>query len=483
MEKTNDNKNENTNKITENDIKELQKSDINAGEKLSEFNDFKFVQEKIKGRPVDRKKLLKKMLSTAGLAVFFATIACLTFLLVEPLLSKIVKNNSDETQLTEITIPEIEDDSGELPTVVIDTETDETFTLVETPIEDMIVDEQISTSISVDYIEVPVTQEFEIELSDYQLLYKKMYSLSKEVQKSMVTLSGLDEIDDLISNPYKYKTTGLIVGNNGYQILILAEYSKIADMENIRATFYDSSVATAKLICKDEDTHLAIYSVAITSLSSDTKNSITVATLGASYENSVLGGPVIAVGCPLGNVSSVCYGQITSASGKVSSVDASYQLLVTDIYCGSGSNGFLVNSKGQFIGIITPEDGGLGLDNMVKAFGFSSIRKLLEKLTNNSEIVYAGIYITDINAEALEQLDMPRGAYIIKVDNGSPSMNVGLTTGDIIVKIGDKSIYGTSDYMNALAEYGSGDSITIVYARKSGDEYKESTVEITLETK
>ena len=36
--------------------------------------------------------------------------------------------------------------------------------------------------------------------------------------------------------------------------------------------------------------------------------------------------------------------------------------------------------------------------------------------------------------------------------------------------------------MNALAEYGSGDSITIVYARKSGDEYKESTVEITLET-
>lgn len=50
-------------------------------------NDFEFLQEKIKERPVNKKKLLKRTIITASMAVLFGVLACLSFLLLEPVLN------------------------------------------------------------------------------------------------------------------------------------------------------------------------------------------------------------------------------------------------------------------------------------------------------------------------------------------------------------------------------------------------------------
>lgn len=50
-------------------------------------SDFEFLQEKIKERPVDKKKLLRRTITTASLAVLFGVLACLSFLLLEPVLN------------------------------------------------------------------------------------------------------------------------------------------------------------------------------------------------------------------------------------------------------------------------------------------------------------------------------------------------------------------------------------------------------------
>ena len=50
-------------------------------------SDFDFLQEKIKERPINKKKLLKKTIITAMMAVLFGLLACLSFLLLEPVLN------------------------------------------------------------------------------------------------------------------------------------------------------------------------------------------------------------------------------------------------------------------------------------------------------------------------------------------------------------------------------------------------------------
>ena len=53
----------------------------------SQTSDFEFLQEKIKERPINKKKLLQRTVITASLALLFGLVACLTFLLLEPVLN------------------------------------------------------------------------------------------------------------------------------------------------------------------------------------------------------------------------------------------------------------------------------------------------------------------------------------------------------------------------------------------------------------
>ena len=46
-----------------------------------------FMIEKIKQRPINRKKLLRRTVITASMAVIFGLIACVTFLVLEPVIS------------------------------------------------------------------------------------------------------------------------------------------------------------------------------------------------------------------------------------------------------------------------------------------------------------------------------------------------------------------------------------------------------------
>ena len=53
----------------------------------SQASDFEFLQEKIKERPINKKKLIQRTIITASLALLFGLLACLTFLLLEPVLN------------------------------------------------------------------------------------------------------------------------------------------------------------------------------------------------------------------------------------------------------------------------------------------------------------------------------------------------------------------------------------------------------------
>ena len=51
--------------------------------------------------------------------------------------------------------------------------------------------------------------------------------------------------------------------------------------------------------------------------------------------------------------------------------------------------------------------------------------------------------------------------------------NAGIQNGDVIVKLGDKTIASMKDYQNGMEQLNRGDEITVVVQRKGIDEYKQ----------
>ena len=106
-------------------------------EQSAQATDYDFIREQIKERPVNRKKIFRRMLFTAGMAVLFATIACITFLLLEPVFSKLL-SSGEETELKVVSLPEQTVEEDPVQAQVIPEEDDEPIRLViETPIENM----------------------------------------------------------------------------------------------------------------------------------------------------------------------------------------------------------------------------------------------------------------------------------------------------------------------------------------------------------
>ena len=67
-----------------------------------------FLREKIKQKPVNKKKLLRRTLITVAMAVVFGLVACFTFLILEPVISNRLypEEEAQEVQFPEETVTE-----------------------------------------------------------------------------------------------------------------------------------------------------------------------------------------------------------------------------------------------------------------------------------------------------------------------------------------------------------------------------------------
>ena len=63
---------------------------------------YEFVHETIKKKPVNKKKLLRRTVLTAALAVVFGLVACVTFLLIEP----VINNVLNPEKISKVEFPE-----------------------------------------------------------------------------------------------------------------------------------------------------------------------------------------------------------------------------------------------------------------------------------------------------------------------------------------------------------------------------------------
>lgn len=426
-----------------------------------------FMIEKIKERSVSKRKLLRKTVTTASMAVIFGLIACLTFLILEPVFSNWL-NPEEEPEI--VVFPEEADEMAPEDMLVEEQEPS-----LQEAVESVILEEEQIQKI---------LDNVKLDKSHYIQLYNAMSEYKKELNRSMVVVTGVSSDVDFFNDTYESKgqTYGVLVALNGKEYLILTEKKVIDQAETITVTFLDGMKADAQIKQSDSQTGLAVIAVPVSSLTDSTRKALKLASLGTSNLVEPVGTPVMALGCPMGTVGSVGYGMITSQGSLLGKVDANYLLYTTDIYGSGDGTGVLFDLENHIIGVITENRVNDELKYNITAIGVSELRILIQNMSNGKEPAYLGISGMDVTEEAHIELGVPYGAYVKEVEMGSPAMLAGIQKGDVIVAINGNTIQKFANYSTSLLNLEVGQSVKILIQRPVQSVYKEMEMEITLQT-
>lgn len=341
-----------------------------------------FIIEKIKERPISKKRLIRRTLITAVMAVIFGLIACFTFLFLEPVISRWMYPEDPPPQ---VIFPEDPEEmspedmlAGNLPPE------DPEESSEEEPEGVVLEEEQIQQILS------KVT----LDLKNYGQLYTTMSQYVQELNHSMVTITGIRSNVDWLNNVQESQnqSSGVFIAGNSKELFVLTRYSAIQGAERlvISPAYKSGTSIPAELKAYDTITDLAVLSInsADMPLEDEKSEGIKIAKLGSSNIKNLEGTPVVALGSPMGNAGSVGYGMITSTSGQFSAEDSNYKLLQTDIVGSQKAGGVLFDLQGEVLGIITDNGNGYDMRNLITAYGITDLKPRMEKMSNGEALSY-----------------------------------------------------------------------------------------------
>lgn len=480
-------------------------------------DNYEFITETIKKPPVNKRKLFRKIFLTIFLGALFGLVASVVFVMcfpklqaylypedeTRPVMLPVDEVTAEETPVEPFVPPEsdgasetvdqdkgpeedknsednknTEEENADRESEAVDENSGQTEAKEEEATDETNPEKGQDVVVN----NIVETIEKDLELDDYRELLRKISAIAETTQKSLVTVAGISSNTDWFNNSYENNnsTTGLIIADNGKELLIISPSDILHNARNVRVTFSDGQTYAARVKNSDINTDLCIVSIDIERLDEKTIEQIEMAQFG-SIATSAVGVPVVAVGAPYGAAGSVGMGQITSNSVVLDKEDSNVRILSTDIYASTAASGVLVNYNGRIVGIICHEDMSGNMPNLLRAYSVSDISETIEKISNGQALATLGIIGTDVTEEANEDRGVPFGAFVKEVVADSPAMNVGIRIGDVIVKIGTIEIKSFDEYKQAILRYNPQDVVTVTLQRPGREQYTELTYEVTLE--
>ena len=319
----------------------------------------------------------------------------------------------------------------------------------------------------------------------------------KEVMPAIVSINNhytekMSYFGQTMTSEADASGSGIIVGQNDTELLIVSNYHVIADSDELTVQFVEGSEARASIKGTDPDMDLAVIAVPIGDVNSSTLQEIAVATLGNS-DTLTVGEPASAIGNSLGYGQSVTTGVISALNRSIQLSDGTDGTFIqTDAAINPGnSGGALLNMKGEVVGINSNKIGGSAVEGMGYAIPISAaspiIAELMLKETKNKvaeeERGYLGISGISVTQEVSAAYGMPEGVYISQVYENTAAAAAGLRKGDIIVEFGGDKISSMDILQKELEFYAKGDVVDVTVMSPGVGGYESRTVELTLGNK
>ena len=311
-----------------------------------------------------------------------------------------------------------------------------------------------------------------------------MEDIAKKVSPSVVSIVTRGVSQSLYgTRATESAGTGIIISKDGY---VLTNKHVVGDAQKVQIVGHDGTTyENVSVVGVDPLNDIAFLKI------KDADN-LTPATIGDSSEVEV-GQKVVAIGNALGEYQNSVTSGIISGRGRpvYAQSEASSNggeqldnLFQTDAAINPGnSGGPLVNLSGDIIGINTAvaEDAqGIGF-----AIPINAAKGIIQNLkaTGKVQRAYLGVKYVNLTPALAKsyKLSVNQGAYVTNdgetsVMSGSPAEKAGLKDGDIITKVGSKTVDQNNGMALLLAEYMPGDKVSITIIR--GSETK--VIEVTL---
>lgn len=406
-----------------------------------EPEEYSFLQEVIKDETGGVKNLKRKIFRMMGFGFVFGIIACITFCAFKPVLEK--HFSSDPSK---ITIPKDEIPDGEALKPEGDTVA---------------------------------------EPENYSQMIQNLNETAVEDKRSLVELEFIapGSTGEKMDPNMRQRISGVIIADNGQELLILGLTSELKETESIQAVFQSGAVYQATEKMKDTNLGISVYAVKRADIENETWSRISPAILGSSYSVSV-GDAVILLGKPFGQEDAAGFGVVAACDNHVELSDGWYDVISVDAAGFTGGSGIIVNTEGEVLGIIAPAVWRNQEDGLIHGYGISDIKEIAELLSNGAGVPYIGVHGTNVTEDMGNTHGIPQGVYVSEVEADSPAMAAGIQCGDVITHMEETEVNGIEVYHNILMNQKVGNVITIKGKRQSvKDEYVDIDFEVTIATK
>ncbi|MDD6451188.1 MAG: trypsin-like peptidase domain-containing protein [Lachnospiraceae bacterium] len=292
--------------------------------------------------------------------------------------------------------------------------------------------------------------------------------------------------------------SGIIISEDNDYLYIATNNHVVSNTQSLTITFNDNQAVSGEVQGTAESSDLAVIKVKLSDIPSSTRNNIKIATLGSSDDLTV-GESAIVIGNALGYGQSVTTGVISALNREVSLQDESgntikNKLIQTDAAVNPGnSGGAMLNMKGEVVGIVSAKYSDTEVEGMGYAIPISSASTIIDKLMKGESITDSAsksdtknygysektatvtlgseknlqIYCMDITSDQSSQYQVPAGILVSQIIKDGAADKAGMEAGDIITKIGDKSVSTTQELKNILSEKKAGEKVEITYLRKA----------------
>jgi Do/DeqQ family serine protease len=259
--------------------------------------------------------------------------------------------------------------------------------------------------------------------------------------------------------------SGILVRYRNGTYYILTNFHVVDGASEIVVVSVDGKEYSAEVVGKDERKDLAMISI-------KTGDNLPVAALGDSDQVRV-GDWAIAVGNPLGFMSSVTMG-VVSAVGRTGGPAGNINDFIqvdTSINQGN-SGGALVNIRGEVIGIntwIASNSSGGGSIGLGFAIPINNAKRSIDDFINSGSTSYGwlGVSLVDADREFLEAMGLEgkRGALASQVFIGSPADKGGIVPGDFITHVDGREARASTNLTMMVGDLRPGDQATFTVIR------------------
>lgn len=261
--------------------------------------------------------------------------------------------------------------------------------------------------------------------------------------------------------------SGVIIGSDEAKDVyyVITNHHVVDSANTITVRLYDGSEYNAALVAEDEISDIALVSI---SVSSGTE--LSVAEYGDSSELRN-GQDIFAIGNPLGQLGgSVIKGIISKTERHISVSGIRMSLLQIDASVNPGnSGGGLFDMAGNLVGIVNAKSSGDNVDGLGFAIPINTAIKVANELIEKGYVsgrLGFGVTLKDAAVSSVNYsvVSSPNGITGTYTENGKEKAFT-FEENDVIIKVSDIEVSGTSSLISILSEYKAGDEVELTVYR------------------